>query len=469
MKTISAFLIILFFSAGFAQNDRPNNKTENYVVGQNLIAVTIGGKFMVTGTFPASVSERVDQFVTRIFNEARDKEQTRLLSNLPEYSLRDITLKHSDGKEQKIDLVKFHLNSDFANNPYLKNDDVLIFPQVDIDRNFFAIYGAVNNPGRFFFVDGDKLKDAIEFGGGINKAYENVEKVNVNRLSYDGKNETIISIDINSDFPLQRGDRLVVEARETMKKNYWVRIFGEVNNPGWIPITKDNTTLYEAIKKAGGMTTSASLKYAKIYTGNSFYALMQKEFDNKYSPNISKSDLDLIDIMENMEGLNMSRMSSLVPEDTAYFKLESKLRIISEQSAIDFSQLSDSNSEASKYLVKDNDLIIIPAIDNTVYMFGQVSSQGHIPIVPGNDYKYYIQKAGGFGEFAQQGEVMIIKGYSHEWIHADKNPLIEGGDYIYVPRKPARSFNSYVEQVGGYLGIVGSVATIILLLYQFKK
>lgn len=468
MKLYSMLFIYIFMTVCSAQND--NNKTDNFNLGvpsASLISVTIGGKFIITGTFQASMTERLDQFITRIFNQAMDKIKSNVY--LDNYSFRDITLKHSDGKEQKIDIAKFHLNGDLVNNPYLRNDDVIIFPVVDIERNFFSIYGAINNPGRFYFVDGDKLKDAIEFGGGINKAYEHADKVNINRLSYDGKHETVISVDVNSDLLLQRGDRLVVEAKETMKKNYWVRIFGEVNNPGWIPITKDNTTLYEAINKAGGLTSSASLKYAKIYTGNSFYDLLEKQFNNRLSPDIKKSDIDLMDYMKKMDDLKMSRMSSLVPEDTAYFKLESDLRTMGEQSAIDFTQLSDPNSEASKYIVKDNDLILIPAIDNTVYMFGQVAAQGHIPLVVGKDFKYYVQKAGGFGEFAQDGEVMVIKGYSHEWIHADKYPVIEGGDYIYVPRKPARSFNSYVEQYGGYLGIIGSAATVILLLYQFKK
>jgi len=188
MKKITALLFILFFSIAYAQIDQSNNnnKSDNFIEVNNLISVTIGGNSPITGTFRASITERVDQFVTRIFNDAKILKLDAKFN-----SIRDMTLKHSDGKEQKIDLAKFHINGDFINNPYLKNDDIIIFPQVDIGRNFFSIYGAVNNPGQFFFVDGDKLKDAIEFGGGINKAYENVEKVNINRLSYDGKHETV--------------------------------------------------------------------------------------------------------------------------------------------------------------------------------------------------------------------------------------------------------------------------------------
>jgi protein involved in polysaccharide export with SLBB domain len=140
-----------------------------------------------------------------------------------------------------------------------------------------------------------------------------------------------------------------------------------------------------------------------------------------------------------------------------------------EGSTLDFTKLSDPNSEVSKYLVKDNDIVIIPSLDSSVYVFGQVHSPGHVTYLPGKDYQYYIEKAQGFGEFAERNDVMIIKGVTRTWIEADNNIAIEEGDYIYIPRKTMRSFNSYVSIVGTYLGIVGSAATIILLLLQFKK
>ena len=162
-------------------------------------------------------------------------------------------------------------------------------------------------------------------------------------------------------------------------------------------------------------------------------------------------------------------MSNLVPEDTAYFYTENQLRVLMEGSSLDFTKLNDPNSEVSKYLVKDKDIIIIPAKDSSVYVFGQVPSPGHITYIPEKDYKYYIDKANGFGEFAEKNDVMIIKGVTHNWIDAENYNGIEEGDYIYVPRKTMKSYNSYVNQIGTYLGIVGSAATIILLLLQFKK
>ena len=478
MKIISAFLLILIISSGYAQTDQLFNKPDTYMEQANIISVTIGGNAVVNGTFHSTMTERVDQFITRIFNEASLQEKTPIKLNPQVYSFRDVTLKHADGTQQKIDLAKFHLNGDFVNNPYLKNDDVIIFPQVDLLRNFFYISGAVNNTGgsSFYFVEGDKLKDAIEFAGGINKAYVNVTTANIWRLSYDGTQESMISVDINSDFSLQRGDRIIIEANETQKKNYTVRIFGEVNKPGVIPITKDRTTLNDLIKKAGGITPQASLKFARLYSGNSYFALLEGQVGWRTNFNYPYKNLGPtekgIDPMEEIlkiDELNMSRMSSIVPEDTSYFKLENRLRIFTEHSGVDFTKLDDPNSDASNYILKDNDFIIIPARENSVYVFGQVPAQGHIKYVDGRDYRYYIQKAGGYGEYAEKGDVMLIKGNTNQWISVEKNPVVEEGDYIYIPRSSARSFNSYVSQVGGYLGIVASAATIILLLLQFKK
>jgi protein involved in polysaccharide export with SLBB domain len=470
MKKYPILLFIFLYTTINAQFD--NNKNENYLAGANLISVTIGGKFIITGTFPASTTERVDQFVTRMFNQVREKLMATATNSswvLPQiYSLRNIKLKRVDGKELILDLEKFRLNGDFVNNPYLKNDDILIFHPADLERNFFSVSGAVNSPGKFNFVDGDKLKDAIEFAGGINKAYENVTTADINRLSYDGREKNVVSVSINSDYPLQRGDRIVIVADETMKKDFSIMIIGEVNSPGVVPITKDKTSLYEVINKAGGLTKSASLKHARLYTGNSIYSINEKQYISNINAFL-RPDFDLNSNFVKIEQLMMSRMSNIVQEDTAYFNSENQLRVLMEGSTLDFTKLSDPNSEVSKYLVKDNDIVIIPSLDSSVYVFGQVHSPGHVTYLPGKDYQYYIEKAQGFGEFAERNDVMIIKGVTRTWIEADNNIAIEEGDYIYIPRKTMRSFNSYVSIVGTYLGIVGSAATIILLLLQFKK
>jgi hypothetical protein len=62
----------MFYSTIFAQlNDE---KTDFSSLGRiGTISVTIGGDFIITGSFPSMVTERVDQFVTRMYTQTREK------------------------------------------------------------------------------------------------------------------------------------------------------------------------------------------------------------------------------------------------------------------------------------------------------------------------------------------------------------------------------------------------------------
>ena len=112
------------------------------LAGASLISVSIGGNFPITGSYSASVNERVDQFVTRIYNQAFSlalgnspspgKNQRQSKMEFQKYSLRNILLKRKTGEQIKLDLIKFRRTGNFDYNPYLKNDDVMIFPPTDI-------------------------------------------------------------------------------------------------------------------------------------------------------------------------------------------------------------------------------------------------------------------------------------------------------------------------------------------------
>jgi len=475
-KTFVILIIILAVNISFSQTD--NKSGLNSLLNNPTISVTVGGDFPITGSFPAFINERVDQFVTRMYINAREKALANITDpdllkqineKLNQYSLRGITLKRSSGETIKIDLLKFRINGNFKNNPYLKNDDVLIFPAADLERNFFSISGAVNKPGKFYFVDGDKLFDAIELAQGINKAYQNVTKAEIDRLDYNGDKLTAKIIDINADVSLQRGDRIIILADETQKKDFSVIVAGEVNMPGKIPITKDATTLKDVIKKAGGFTGNASLKRSRLFTGKSIMPILEKQFGMNFSENGKLDSKELEQKYFNFENYLMVRMSNITEQDSAYFYLENQLRLTADGGSIDFTKLNEENSEASKYIVKDNDVIIIPQKEKVVYVFGQVAEPGRINFVEGKDYNYYIDEAGGYGKYADE-DVMLIKSVSRNWIPASSdNAKIEEGDYIYIPKDPKRSFHYYLGETANYLGIIGSIATIILLLIQINK
>ena len=472
-KLFGVLLIIVFAINSYAQIDTKLNLNNNDLMQMGAISVTIGGEFVITGTFPALITERVDAFVTRMLNQAKEEMArttndpqllVQLDKKLSNYVLRNITLKRASGEVLHLDLQKFRLNGDFVNNPYLKNDDVIIFPQPDLEHNSFTVSGAVNNPGKFFFVEGDHLQDAIELAQGINKAYENIEGVEIHRLNYSGDEMQVIKTDINSNPALERGDGVIVVADETQKKGFSVIVAGEVNNPGRIPITKNNTTIKKVIERAGGFKQDASLRRSKLFTGSSLPLLLE----NYYGINLNKTpdvlDEKMTNFLLKFQNMMMMRMSNVDEMDSSYFLMENDLRLLLESGPVDFTKINDTSSNVSEYIVSDGDVIIIPPKEKTVYVFGQVAEPGKVNYVAGKDFDYYVNEAGGAGEYARD-DIMLIKSVTKEWIPADnENAIIEEGDYIYVPRTLSRSFNYYVRNVSVFLSIVSSLATIALLI-----
>lgn len=454
MKKIFFCFLAIYFSINAQEKGTQQNQL-------NLppISVTIGGKFIVNGTYPAMFSERVDQFITRIYDAAKENSlriaqdlgtAEKINKNLDEeYAIRGITLKSANGEEKIIDLAKFRVNGDFKNNPYLKNDDVIIFPAVDLDRNFVRIMGAVNNPLKFMFVEGDKLSDAIVLAQGINKAYNNVTTATIYRLSYDGSKIDSINIKLTDDISLNRGDRIVVQAEETKRKDYVVNVIGEVNKPGFIPITKNKTTVADVITQAGGFTNNADIPRAEIIRGaNAFESIL---------------------FSEQLEKLLMSRMSTLIEGDSLYFEIDEKLRFLRGNGLVDFTKIFNKDSLAGDFIMQDYDVIYVPPKIDLVYVYGQVNNAGYIRYSPDKTYNYYLKLGGGIGETAS--DIYIIKGQSRSWINAEDNPetIIEPGDYIWVSKKTPRTFWYHIEQAGKVAGILGAVATVILLFIQIGK
>ena len=452
MKKI--FLIIMIASTIIFAQEKNETQFQNVIP---TISVTIGGKFIVNGTFSAFFSERVDHFVTRVYNAAKENSlkiaqdlQTaeQINKNINEdYAIRGIILKGTNGEQKILDLAKFRVNGDFTNNPYLKNDDVIIFPAVDKEKNFVRVLGAVNNPLTFMYVDGDKLSTALELAQGINKAYDDVNSVIIYRLSYDGLKLDSIVVSINDDIELMRGDRVFFTGRESRKQDYRVNVIGEVVNPGYYPITDNATKIRDVIKMAGGFTPKAELSRAELIRGaNAFESLW---------------------FSEQLEKLQMARMSTLVEDDSLYFLIDEKLRFTRGNGLIDFTKIFNKEAIDGEFLVQNYDVIYIPQQINLVYVYGQVNRPGYLQFKNEENYNYYLNLAGGIGETA--AEIYIIKGQSRSWISVEEAPntKIEPGDYIWVSKKTPRTFWFYVEQTARIAAIIGAVATVVLLFLQF--
>src|SRR5690606_11848610 len=140
---------------------------------------------------------------------------------------------------------------------------------------------------------------------------------------------------------------------------------------------------------------------------------------------------ELVDRIVSYEQAMMVRMSNLVEEDKYYIETENQYRVINEGSDIDISQVENESSDIYNFMLVSGDVIVVPSLTKTVYVFSEVSNPGNVKYAENKDYLYYIEQAGGLGEYAED-EIMIIKGDSRNWVTATPDVNIEDGDYIFI-------------------------------------
>ncbi len=167
----------------------------------------------------------------------------------------------------------------------------------------------------------------------------------------------------------------------------------------------------------------------------------------------------------------MQRTANVSLEDSLGFRLDNALRLWRQENLIDFTKISDENSPDANYILDDGDMIVVPKRNNLVYVFGQVADAGYQEIQEGKDAFYYINKAGGTTTIAKDlEETVLIKGKSRNWLYVnDKKAKIESGDFIWVPKRQEKDFKYYMELIAPVASIIGTIATIAILIVQLNQ
>jgi protein involved in polysaccharide export with SLBB domain len=413
------------------------------------IIVTVSGNVLNPALYTLSAVDRVDKAIQSANMVAQRQTQGELSATIERMSTRNIILKRRDGSTARIDIPKFLATKEDKHNPYLREGDVVIVPRKNPSKNVIGVYGEVNNPGRFEYVEGDSITDALKIALGCTRL-ANLDSIEFSRLDSEAKilETKILKLSDISDgnsknILLEPGDRIVVKQKLELREDFVVHIGGEVKYPGTYPVTKNNTRLSDALRSAGGFTEFASLKSAELYRRS-----------------VSPRDIDIERIM--------SMRGSISPDDTASYFMETELRLQKEIVNVDFEKLFLQKNKSQDVLLQDGDYIQIPSIKNTIYVFGQVISPGHIPFIKGGTLEYYTSKCGGFTDAARKGDVKIIKSKTKQWLDPDET-TIEEGDYIWIPKTPERSFAYYTTVLSQTASILSVVIGIAVLIVQVTK
>lgn len=257
-----------------------------------------------------------------------------------------------------IEIIKDQ-NSSY-NIPLQAYDVIKIFSRKDfIENDSVYIWGAVRKPGKFVYGDGMNVKDLLYLAGGL-KREAAISRIEISRIVDFDKDLDVfrpsrtivktIQLDFNMKvseqdevFELKPLDQIFVRKEPNYQEQRNVTLIGEFKYPGTYSLLTNNYKLTDVIKRAGGLTEWAFLEGTKLYRSENnmgyLFVEMKKIIDNP------KSDFNYV----------------LKANDTIYVP-----------------QIND--------LVSINGAIEFPKIDS----IGQINT----PYIKGKRARYYVKKFG---------------------------------------------------------------------------
>ena len=158
------------------------------------------------------------------------------------------------------------------------------------------------------------------------------------------------------------------------------------------------------------------------------------------------------------------RLKKMLVEDMTILEYEyfkTKSRELRGKFAIDFENLWNTKDKSSDIVLKNNDFIFLPDKSMTITVSGQVKNPGLINFVPGKNYLYYIEQAGGFSWNARKRKIRLIKADTGEWLKPKKDTIVEVKDMIFVPEKPDFDYWALTKDV---MKMAAEMATLIFVI-----
>jgi len=418
------------------------------LVSPRRFLVTISG--VGQGTYPVSAIMRASTLIAFVFADSVSLAKSNVKPDeRGNFSLRNIQIRRKSGETIRVDLYKYFATLDEKYNPFLREGDIINLPRYQWDAKYIAVFGAVQFPGVFEYIDGDDLETAYQLVRGVTTMV-NLDSVMIARMdpSASKMEKFYVNYEENKHMKLEPNDRLMFMPLHEQRRDFRVLILGEILNPGSYPITLNTSTLKDALKDAGGLTPYAYLPNSEVY----------RRIDTFFVNNKNKDSLEMAFTF---------RLNDIVRNNDEKQTFEQDLKYRVGRVNVDFEKLYAGDKSQNISLL-DGDVIYVSNDKKQVYVYGQVNNPGFVPFKEGADFMYYINSAGGYADRAEEDEVRVVKFKTREWLDPD-NTKIQSSDYIYVPKKLKRDFAYDIDLISKVASVIVSVITLTLLVIQSQK
>ncbi|MCG2616064.1 SLBB domain-containing protein [Terrimonas sp. NA20] len=361
-----------------------------------------------------------------------------------------------------LDLVKEYISVDLKAILNGRENGLTLFREDSIhvasifdlrDTAIVTINGAVRKPGIFRFEEGLTLKSLImkaegfaddATGTGI-EISRRKRDINVNAAGSDivqiiKVNDTLDLSSSAADITLMPFDIVAVKENPFYQPQISVKVSGEVLSPSTYSLQSREERLSSLINRAGGLLYTANIAGAKLVR--------------------QKKDLaDSADLKRLFRSLENDSTKS-----ASAFEMKKATDV-----AIDLAYILKHPGSADDITLEEGDELIVPRINNTVSIGGEVFKPLDIMYEKGKSMDDYISAAGGNTPSGSKKRAFVI--YANGSAAKIKKPLgifrsypkITPGASIFVPQKPKRE-GFDVGKAGIFISAITALITAATLI-----
>ncbi|MBV5283198.1 MAG: SLBB domain-containing protein [Paludibacter sp.] len=378
-----------------------------------------------------------------------------------------------------------------ANDILLQKDDSLVIKSLFDYREEQAVevMGAVNNPGKFKFVENITLKDVIFKANGF-KAMAMTDSVELVRVIRDPEqllntNEKTIVFkfaldkELNfkkgvSDMVLQNGDRIIVRTIAGYEDVRMVKVEGEVLRPGAYNITNKAERISDVIRRAGGFTRYAYPLGAFLIRTEKTTGIEQRmnelTKDNTKKQLQSKNDNKLDATLLKTAGMASTGVTAMdsIQKANQVEKIFKNEGVV----GINLDEIMKNPGGKKDFFLEEGDNIYVPRELQTVRVVGEVLFPTYVGYQKGMSLGKYINNAGGFSIQAEKKKVFVLYANgtaksTNRFMWIRFYPKIQPGARIIVPEKPAELKAKLSP--GENIAVLTSVTSVVALIYSMLK
>ena len=322
-------------------NNYPLSGVQLVLTEPAMFRVHIKGEVTVAGELTAWALSRLSSLVK---------------DNLTEYaSQRDIAIKSLNGQTRIYDLFNAQRLGDISQDPYLRPGDVITFNKVS---RLVTIEGAVERPGVYQLLEGENIKELIEFyGNGFTPVADKtrLEMIRmINSTDISGDKIFLTEIDLTSNYPLENYDVITVPDITKLQPVMFIE--------GAVAKTDQSLQTASTTSAAGDLISSNRL-VVPFSKGETYASIVRR-------------NIEWFTAVSDTLHAYIIRGDEHIPLNLNPLLYDAQYR--------------------GEVLVQENDILIIPFRQYFVTVAGAVANPGRYPYIPDRDWEYYIGLAGGF-------------------------------------------------------------------------